>query len=73
MCETSPTSWDSGRCLEYVQDYSLFGRDQSVLAHAYLELTKPKPKSVYKPCPEQSIPWEPCNGTCSDLACDAGK
>jgi len=36
MCETSPVSWDTGKCPEYLKDYSLFSRDQSTLAHAYL-------------------------------------
>lgn len=35
-----------------------------------------KPKPVYKPCPERPKKgerWSSCDGTCSDLACDAGK
>jgi len=46
MCETSPVSWDTGKCPEYLKDYSLFSRDQSTLAHAYLvehPAASPKP------------------------------
>lgn len=32
-----------------------------------------KPKHVYKPCPEKQIPWSCCDGTCSDVTCDANK
>lgn len=35
-----------------------------------------KSDPTYKPCPEryqEGVPWGPCDGTCSDVSCDADK